>query len=221
MTPDEITVLAGALSQSPTPPLSNYAPAILTSLLDRRDTMASAFERLAADVGPLSRAAERLVSALATGHKALVAGNGGSAAEAQHFAAELVGRFKRERAAYAAIALTTDTSVLTAVANDYGYNEVFSRQIAGLGSAGDVFVAFSTSGESSNLIRACRTARQMHISTIAVIGSRPCALARLADVALAAPLADTATIQELHMAMTHILCDIVESELSSREGVRH
>lgn len=221
MTPDEITVLPGAPSQTPLPPRSDYAPSIMATLLDRRDTMAGAFERLAADVGPLARAAEHLVFALRNGHKALVAGNGGSAAEAQHFAAELVGRFKRERSAFAALALTTDTSVLTAVANDYGYNEVFARQIAGLGCAGDVFVAFSTSGESTNLVRACRTARQMNITSIAVISSRACALAGLADVALEAPLADTATIQELHMAMTHILCDIVESELSTRRGLRH
>jgi D-sedoheptulose 7-phosphate isomerase len=145
----------------------------------------------------------------------LVAGNGGSAAEAQHFAAELVGRFKRERAPYAVLSLTTDTALLTAVANDYGYTDVFARQVRALGQPGDLLVAFSTSGESENLVRAATAARRHGMAVAAVTGGRPSRLERLADVTVRVPVVDTAVAQELHMAVTHILCDIVESELAA------
>lgn len=195
-----------------------FQGAIIGALIERRALMDAAFAQLEMRADALAQAATCLLSALQLGHKALVAGNGGSAAEAQHFAAELVGRFRRERDAYAALALTTDTAILTAVANDYGYEDVFARQICGLGCAGDVFVAFSTSGESINLVRGAQTCRARGITVIAVTGDRPNALERLADITLRMPVLDTAAIQELHMATTHILCDIVEAELAASAG---
>jgi D-sedoheptulose 7-phosphate isomerase len=158
------------------------------------------------------------VRALRDGHKAFVAGNGGSAAEAQHFAAELVGRFKRERAPYPVLALTTDTSILTAVANDYGYREVFARQLGAFAQPGDVFVAFSTSGESENLLCAAEEARRRGTAVIAVTGERASRLEAVADVCVRIPLRDTAAVQELHMLVTHILCDIAEAELAALES---
>jgi len=166
----------------------------------------------------LSEVAALLVETLRTGHKVLVAGNGGSAAEAQHFAAELVGRFKRDRAPYAVLSLTTDTSILTAVANDYGYQDVFARQVLAFGQPGDLFIAFSTSGESENMVRAATAAQKCLMTVIAVTGERPNRLGRLADVTVRVPVADTALVQELHMIVTHILCDIAETELAVCEG---
>lgn len=195
-----------------------YQDVVVSALVERRALMDTAFAQLETRARTLAQAAICLFDALRLGHKALVAGNGGSAAEAQHLAAELVGRFQRERSAYAALALTTDTAILTAVANDYGYEEVFARQIRGLGLPGDVFIGFSTSGESANIVRAMQVCRECGITTIAVTGDRPCSLARLADITLRMPALDTAAIQELHMATTHILCDIVESELVASAG---
>lgn len=194
-----------------------YHTAIVSALSGRRMTLARAISLLALHAEALTEAATLLLGALRNGHKALVAGNGGSAAEAQHFAAELVGRFKRERAPYAALALTTDTAILTAVANDYGYAEVFARQVRGLGQPGDVLLAFSTSGESENLARAAVAARECGVSVIAVTGQRASRLQTLADVCVQAPLTDTATVQEIHMLVTHILCDLVERELAGSD----
>jgi len=144
----------------------------------------------------------------------LIAGNGGSAAEAQHFAAELVGRFKRERIPYAVLSLTSDTSILTAVANDYGYHDVFARQVSALGQPGDLFIAFSTSGESENLVRALAAGRRSLLTTVAITGDRPNRMARLADVAVRVPAVASDIVQELHLAVLHILCDLVESKLA-------
>lgn len=190
--------------------------AIAPALAEKRALLASALEHLSTDT--LADAAALMLTRLRAGNKVLVAGNGGSAAEAQHFAAELVGRFKRERSPYASICLNTDTSILTAVANDYGYEQVFSRQVLGLGQPGDVLVTFSTSGESENLIRAAATARQLGMAVIAVVRDAPCRLERLADIAIGAPVDDTATAQELHMVVTHVLCDFVEAALSGDEA---
>ena len=165
--------------------------------------------------------AARLIETLRTGHKVLVAGNGGSAAEAQHFAAEFVGRFKRERSPYAVLSLTTDTSILTAVSNDYGYQDVFARQVNAFGQPGDMLIAFSTSGESENLVRAATAGRERFMTVVAVTGNRPSRLENLADVTVRVPVADTAIAQELHMIVTHILCDIAESELAADEGDRN
>jgi D-sedoheptulose 7-phosphate isomerase len=195
---------------------AGYHDAVLGALADRRAVLDVALAGLTARGAVLAEVAVRLVDTLRTGQKVLVAGNGGSAAEAQHFAAELVGRFRRERAPYAVLSLTTDTAILTAVANDYGYADVFARQVRALGQPGDLLVAFSTSGESENLVRAAAAAWRHGMAVAAVTGGRPSRLERLADVTVRVPVVDTAVAQELHMAVTHILCDIVESELVAR-----
>ncbi len=161
--------------------------------------------------------ATALVTALRRDHTVLLAGNGGSAAEAQHFSAELVGRYKRERRPYAAIALTTDTSIITAIGNDYSYDQIFERQVQALGRPGDVLVALSTSGESRNLLRAAEAARQQGVTVVAVTGPGESTLSSMADLALRTPGADTATVQELHMIFTHLVCDLVEAELVAGE----
>lgn len=148
-----------AVQVSPPDAVASYTEAVAAAVACRRIMLHDAYAQLALRAATLAEAAERLVRALRERHKVLVAGNGGSAAEAQHFAAELVGRFKRERAPYAALALTTDSSILTAIANDYGYADVFARQVLGLGQPGDVLIAYSTSGESENLVRAAQAAR--------------------------------------------------------------
>jgi D-sedoheptulose 7-phosphate isomerase len=206
---DATGVLAAPETLTPLP-----VDAVLAALGERQAALPGALARMSSRAETLAEVAARLVATVRAGGKILIAGNGGSAAEAQHFAAELVGRFKRERAPLAALALTTDTSILTAVGNDYGYAEVFARQVAGLGAPGDAFLAYSTSGESENLLRAARVARKRGMAIFAVTGARASSLARLADVAIRIPLSDTALTQELHMAVTHILCDIIERALA-------
>ena len=197
-------------------PLTDVAPpgGAAALLAGRRRALDTALERLAAEAGDVDTMAATLVAALRGGGKVLAAGNGGSAAEAQHFAAELVGRFRRERAPYAALALSADSAVLTALANDYGYAEVFARQVRAFGRAGDAFVAFSTSGESENLLRAAAAAREAGLAVLAVTGGAPNRLAALADRALRLPSLDTPVTQELHMLATHLLCELVEATLA-------
>ena len=161
-------------------------------------------------INSISAAAEACKAALAKGNKILLAGNGGSAADAQHIAAELVGRFEKERAGMAAIAITTDTSALTAIANDYGYERVFSRQIEGLGNAGDVFIGISTSGNSSNIITAVDIAKQKGLYTIALCGAAG-KLKDLCDTSINVPSTRTATIQECHIMIGHILCALIDA----------
>jgi D-sedoheptulose 7-phosphate isomerase len=197
---------------------SEYYDAIVNSLAFHRSMLDVALAQFSVRAMSLSEVAVRLLETLRSGHKVLVAGNGGSAAEAQHFAAELVGRFKRDRSPYAVLSLTTDTSILTAVANDYGYQDVFARQVLAFGQPGDIFFAFSTSGESENLIHAASAAQHCLMSVVAVTGERPNRLERLADVTIHVPVSDTALAQELHMIVTHILCDFVETELAASEG---
>ena len=199
-------------------PGTEHRQAIFYALRCRRATFDTALAQFMARTDTLNAAAGLLLETLQSGHKVLVAGNGGSAAEAQHFAAELVGRFKRERAPYAVLSLTTDTSILTAVANDYGYRDVFARQVHALGQPGDLFIAFSTSGESENLLRAAIVGRRRQVSIIAITGDHPGRLLSLADLAIRVPVVDTAIVQEMHMVVTHILCDIVEAELSASQG---
>lgn len=158
-------------------------------------------------------AAEALVAALRAGRKVLVCGNGGSAADAQHFAAELVGRFSRERRAWPAIALTTDSSVLTAVGNDCGFDRVFARQVEAHGQPGDALVAISTSGGSPNVLAAVETARSRGLLTIGLTGCDGGALGRAVDVHLNVPSRSTARTQEVHITLLHVLCDLVEQEL--------
>ncbi len=160
----------------------------------------------------VARAAEIVRGALTAGGKVLLAGNGGSAADAQHVAGELVGRFQKERDPLAAVALTTDSSVLTAIANDYGVEAVFERQVRGLGRPGDVFVGISTSGRSLNVIRAAAAARAAGLSVVALTGRQGGPLAELADVALCVPADATPHIQEAHITLLHIICGLVEGD---------
>lgn len=149
-------------------------------------------------------------TALTGGHKILFMGNGGSAADSQHLAAELVGRFKKERKGLASIALTTDTSILTAVANDYGFDSVFSRQVEALAVAGDVVVGLSTSGNSPNVVKAIQAAKDQGAITVGMAGRQGGKLAGLCDVCIKVPSEVTARIQEGHSLIGHILCQLIE-----------
>ena len=174
---------------------------------DSADLKYQAADQLA---GPIARAVELLAAAVSNGHKILICGNGGSAADSQHLAAELVGRFERERPELAAIALTTDTSTLTAVANDYGFDHVFSKQVRALGLPGDVLVAFSTSGNSASIVEAVRSAQARDMAVLALTGrtgGRLAQLLREGDVHIAVPNDRTARIQEVHLLALHCLCD--------------
>jgi len=160
----------------------------------------------------LEQCANLCADAIKKGHKVLFAGNGGSASDAQHLAAELVGRYKNDRPSLAAIALTTDTSALTAIGNDYGYDQVFARQLAGLGQPGDVVIAISTSGNSANVLKAGEVAREKGIHIIGMSGDKG-KLKEIADQCLAVPAPSTATIQEAHIMLGHIICDLTEKQL--------
>ena len=162
------------------------------------------------DLTEVARAAEAVVEALESGHKLLAFGNGGSAADAQHLVTELVGRFQKERAGFAALALTADTSVITSVANDYGFGRVFARQIEALGRAGDVAFAISTSGASANVIEALKSAAVRGLRTIALTGRDGGEAGRLAEIHLNVPDDITARVQEVHRTLIHAICEIVE-----------
>lgn len=173
----------------------------------------AAAEPLAA---PVADAIDLMVSALASDRKILACGNGGSAGDAQHFAAELIGRFERERPELAALALTTDSSILTAVANDYSFDEVFAKQVRGLGQAGDVLLAISTSGNSANVIAAILAARERQMSVIALTGKGGGRIGTLlgeGDIHLCVPHDRTARIQEVHLLIIHCLCDGIDAAL--------
>ncbi len=150
--------------------------------------------------------------------KTLIAGNGGSAADAQHIAAELVGRYGFDRPSIPSLALTTDTSNLTAIGNDYGYDQVFSRQLEGMGVEGDLFIGISTSGNSKNVINAFEVAKKKGITTVALVGRDGGEMAKMADFSIIVPSNATPRIQESHILIGHIICDIIEKELFG-EGV--
>jgi len=158
----------------------------------------------------VARCAGLITAAHRTGGKVLVFGNGGSAADAQHFAAELVGRFERDRAGMAEVAPTTDSCVLTSVANDYGFARIFARQVEALGRAGDVAVAISTSGTSANVIEGLREAQARGLRTVAVTGRDGGALGALAEIHINVPHETTCRVQEVHMTLLHAICEIVE-----------
>ena len=161
----------------------------------------------------VARGVVAMTECLRAGGKIMACGNGGSAADAQHFAAELIGRFERERAELAAIALTTDTSILTAIANDYSYDEIFSKQVRGLGKPGDILLGISTSGNSKNVVKAIEAAKKMGIKVIALTGNgggRITDLLDQEDIHLCAPSNRTARIQETHLVLLHGLCDGVD-----------
>jgi len=161
---------------------------------------------------PTAEAAAAVVDALRAGRKVLVCGNGGSASDAQHFAAELVGRFMRERRALAAIALTTDTSILTALANDYSFDRVFARQVEALGRDGDVLIGISTSGASPNVLAAFAAARDAGITTVAVTGRDGGQVGRAADIHINVASPSTARVQEVHRTLLHAMCELIERE---------
>jgi D-sedoheptulose 7-phosphate isomerase len=174
-------------------------------------------ESLRAHVTILERIAQELTRAVMAGNKVLWCGNGGSAADSQHLAAEFVGRFRRERRGLASIALTTDTSVLTSISNDYGYEKVFSRQVEALCSEGDVLVGISTSGNSPNVCLALEKGRELGAFNIAMTGMGGGAMGAIADVALCIPSKDTARVQEAHILCGHMLCDWVELSVCERQ----
>lgn len=158
----------------------------------------------------IEEATALLTTSIQSGHKVLIAGNGGSAAEAQHFSAELIGRFKKERHPYPSIALSTDTSILTAVGNDYGFDSVFERQVQGLSQKGDILVVLSTSGNSANLIRAVKAAHDRGVMTIGLLGKDGGLLKELVGVPIVVPSMDTARIQEIHLLIIHSLCSSID-----------
>jgi len=180
-----------------------------------RDSIATkqASQILAADI---ARAAKLMTACIAAGGKILSCGNGGSAADAQHFSSELLGRFELERRSLAAVALTTDTSTITAVGNDYDYAEIFSRQIAGLGRDGDVLLAITTSGNSANVLRAIESAHQCGMRVVALTGKgggKVPGMLSGADVEIRVPADRTVRVQETHLLVIHCICDLIDTEM--------
>jgi D-sedoheptulose 7-phosphate isomerase len=171
------------------------------------------FGRLDVISPDVAKAAELCGNAIATGGKIIFCGNGGSAADSQHIAAELVGRLVDDRPALAALSLTTDTSALTCVGNDYGYDQVFSRQLAAVGRTGDVLVAISTSGNSGNVMKAVEVAQQLGIKTVGLLGRDGGTMASMVDVPVVVPSPFTARIQEAHIFIGHTLCAMIEKQL--------
>jgi D-sedoheptulose 7-phosphate isomerase len=188
--------------------VSDLARARVRQLLDEAAAVQASLGSL---TGALIRAAAACTATIQAGGRVLAFGNGGSAAEAQHFAAELSGRFQRERRPFGAIALTTDTSVLTAVGNDYGFEWVFSRQVEALGRPNDVAVGISTSGRSPNVIEGLKAARAAGLVTIAVSGPDPDGMAPHSDIVLAVSGVGTARIQEGQLTALHVICDLVDA----------
>ncbi|MBN2894449.1 MAG: D-sedoheptulose 7-phosphate isomerase [Campylobacterales bacterium] len=164
-------------------------------------------------LGVIEQVAKACVRVYRSGRKTLLAGNGGSAADAQHIAAELVGRYGFDRPSLPSLALTTDTSNLTAIGNDYGYERVFSRQLEGMAQEGDLFIGISTSGNSPNVINAFESAASRGVTTVALVGRDGGKMAAMADFAIVVPSNATPRIQESHILIGHILCDIIEKEL--------
>lgn len=176
-------------------------------------------ERLFDIAGDIKKASELMVKCIISGKKVIFAGNGGSAADSQHLAAELVNRFRMERRPMAGLALTTDTSVITSIGNDYSFDDIFTKQLKALGQKGDVFLAISTSGNSRNILNALRVARDMEIGSIGLTGKGGGSMKDLVDVLIDVPSTDTARIQEAHILIGHILCEVVEREMVNADMV--
>lgn len=185
-------------------------PYISTAIENHHKAVNSFFSTCTED---LEKFADLCANALENGNKILLCGNGGSASDAQHIAAEFVGRFVKDRRPLPSIALTTDTSILTAVGNDYGYDDVFSRQVEGLGVKGDVLIAISTSGGSPNVMKAVESAKEKGIHTICVSGKSGGTLKDVCDMSFVVPVQETARIQECHIMLLHILCGLVEAKM--------
>ena len=175
-----------------------------------QEHLATIQKLLDASLSEIERSGQMICDALVGGRKVLLCGNGGSAADAQHIAAELVGCYEKQRRSWPAIALTTDTSALTAVSNDLGYDHVFARQLAGLAQAGDVLIAISTSGRSPNVLRAAERARELGCKTIALTGATTEPLGSLCDMAVAVPSSRTSRVQEAHITIGHLWCEMVD-----------
>jgi D-sedoheptulose 7-phosphate isomerase len=190
--------------------------AILDYLVRSRDTVQAAIDD-PAFVAVIRDIVEATANAIGNGRKLLLAGNGGSAADAQHLAGEMLSRLNYDRAPAAALALTTDSSVLTAIGNDYGYDRLFERQILGLGCPGDVFIAISTSGRSPNILRAIDVARQQRIVTVGFTGMTGGEMPSRCDMCLRAPSDSTPLIQQIHITAGHIICGLVEERLFPHE----
>ncbi len=167
------------------------------------------------ELTPVARAAEVIIGAFARGGRLFIFGNGGSAADAQHMAAELVGRFAKERKALPAVALTTDASILTSVANDYSFDRVFARQVEALGRAGDVALGISTSGRSTNVIAALQAAQSAGLHTVALTGRDGGAIGALVDTHINVPDSTTARVQEVHRTLIHAICELVEDAIDA------
>ena len=182
------------------------------------DDHSALFSRLDGIRDKAASSARLIKGAILERNKLLVCGNGGSAADAQHFVAELVGRFEKERQALPAVALTTDTSILTALSNDYGYDTVFSRQVEALGKSGDVLIGISTSGNSKNVILAVEAAKKAGLKTIGLLGRDGGAIAKLVDIPVNVPHNVTARIQEAHIFILHFWAAYIEQELFPSKG---
>jgi D-sedoheptulose 7-phosphate isomerase len=183
------------------------------------DRSRATFDRAQKDDAMLAavvKTADAITQAFKRGDKLLIAGNGGSAADAQHIAAEFLSRFKLDRAPLPAIALTTDTSNLTAIGNDYGFEQVFERQVRGLGRKGDVFIGITTSGRSPNIIAALKAAREIGLTNIGFTGMPGAPMSALCDVTLVAPSDETALIQQIHITAAHAICEVVERNLFAK-----
>ncbi|MDD5120111.1 MAG: D-sedoheptulose 7-phosphate isomerase [Candidatus Omnitrophica bacterium] len=174
-------------------------------------------EILRNQIESIAQIAELMIDCLRKDGKVIVFGNGGSASDSQHIAAELVGRFKKDRSALAGVALTTNTSILTSLANDYGYDVVFSRQVEALGKKNDVVLAISTSGKAKNVSLGIKQAKKMGIKTVALSGGDGGEIVKLADVSLVVPSKITARIQEAHITIAHIICEMIEQELCQEQ----
>ena len=187
---------------------SKPAATLLTdSLQEHLETLQAL---LRSNINDIEQSGQMICDALVAGKKILLCGNGGSAADAQHIAAELVGCYEKQRRSWPAIALTTDTSALTAVSNDLGYEQVFARQLAGLAQTGDVLIAISTSGRSKNVLKAVERARELGCRTIALTGSSPDPLGSMCDFTVAVPASRTSRVQEAHITIGHLWCEMVD-----------
>lgn len=180
----------------------------ISAAVAQHNRMIAAFEQQGAEA--VAAAARAIIRTIKKRHRVYICGNGGSAADAQHIASELVGRFRRQRAALPAAALTTDTSAITSIANDYGYDDIFSRQVEALVRGGDILWAISTSGASANVLAAARLARKKGAYVLAFTGRRRSKLEDLADICFCADSTSTARSQEVHQLAYHIICDLVE-----------
>lgn len=191
----------------------------MTNMIENAfDEIANNFTKLKQKSSVVEQIAQTWINALANGNKVIFCGNGGSAADSQHLAAELMGRYKFDRAPMPAMSLTVDTSALTAIGNDYGYEKIFSRQLKGIGNAGDVLVGISTSGNSKNIIDAFEVAKEKGIKTVAFTGEAGGEMLKIADICLNVPSNITNNIQEMHIACGHLICGIVESHFFANKN---